>query len=100
MIAQGTDGLSQADHLQGEMQGKPSQDFVLLHLGPLEKDPGLKPWLNRLMAGLSPIFLTPEGWYTTGDGLGTFVWITSPAAAKVVVEQLGRARLKRPDGLL
>jgi hypothetical protein len=99
MIAQGTDGLSRADHSQGVMQGKPIQDFVPLHLNPHEREPGLKAWLERITAGLDPTFLTPEGWYTTGHGHGSFVWVTPPAAAEVVVEQLGRARLKRPGSL-
>jgi hypothetical protein len=99
MIAQGTDGLSRADHSQGVMQGKPIQDFVPLHLDPYEREPGIKPWLERITAGLDPTFLSPEGWYTTGHGHGTFIWVTPPAAAEVVVEQLGRARLKRPTSL-
>jgi hypothetical protein len=101
MIAQGTDGLSRANHLQGVMQiqGKPIQDFVPLHLNPYEQEPNIKAWLDRISAGLDPTFLTPEGWYTTGHGHGTFVWATPPAAAKVVVEQLGCARLKQPGSL-
>jgi hypothetical protein len=94
MIAQGTDGLSRADHSQGVMQGKPIQDFIPLHLDPYQQEPGIKPWLKRITAGLDPTFLSPKGWYTTGHGHGTFIWVTPPAAAKVVVEQLGWARLK------
>jgi hypothetical protein len=67
----------------------PFQDFIPLHLGPLEREPGLRSWLLVNTAGLDPTFLTPEGWYTTGHGLGTCIWIKPPAAAKVVVEQLG-----------
>jgi hypothetical protein len=33
------------------------------------------------------------------DGKGTFIWTTSPAVAEVVVKQLGRARLKRPESM-
>jgi hypothetical protein len=99
MIAQGTDGLSRADHSQGVMRGKHILDFVPLHLNPLEQEPGLKTWLTGITKGLTPDFLTLEGWYTTGHGKGTYVWITPPAAAEVVVEQLGRARLKRPESL-
>jgi hypothetical protein len=98
MIAQGTDGLSRANHSQGVMRGKPIQDFVPLHLSPLEQEAGLKLWLTWTK-GLAPVFLTPEGWYTTGLGCGTYVSITPPAAAKVVMEQLSQARLKRPESL-
>jgi hypothetical protein len=78
------------------MQGKPILGFVPLHLHPLERAPCLKLWLKQLTAGMNPTILTPEGWYTTGHGRGTFLWITPLAAAEVVVEQLGRAQLKRP----
>jgi hypothetical protein len=84
MIAQGTDCLSQADHSQGVMQGKLILEFVPLHLHPLERAPCLKLWLKQLTAGMNPTILTPEGWYTTGHGCGTFLWITSPAATEVV----------------
>jgi hypothetical protein len=99
MIAQGTDGLSCADHSQGVMQGKPIQDFIPLHLNSFEQEPNVKSWLERITAGLNPIFLSPEGWYTTGHSHGTFIWNTPPAAAEVVVEQLGRANLKRPGSM-
>jgi hypothetical protein len=78
MIAQGTDDLSQANQLQGVMQGKPIQDFVLLHLDPVDQEPGVKAWLQRITAGLNPTFLNPEGWYTSGHGQGTYIWVTPP----------------------
>jgi hypothetical protein len=99
MIAQGTDGLSRADHSEGVMRGCPITDFVPLHLDPLEREPKLRVWLELLTEGLDPCFLSPEGWYTTGHTLGTFIWTPAPAAAEVVVEQLGRARLKRPESM-
>ena len=99
MIAQGTDGLSRADHTEGVMMGQPIRDFVPLHLDPLEREPTLKSWLEAVTAGLTPTFLTPEGWYTTAHAKGTFIWTPPPAAAEVVVEQLGRARLKRPEAM-
>jgi hypothetical protein len=67
MIAQGMDRLSQADHSHGVMQGKPIQDFVPLHLNPYEQEPGIKAWLDRIMARLDPTFLTPEGWRLVHD---------------------------------
>jgi hypothetical protein len=44
-------------------------------------------------------FLTPEDWFDKGHGHGTFVWSAPPAAADVVIKQLGRARLKQPEGM-
>jgi hypothetical protein len=79
------------------MQGKPMIDYAPLHLDPLEREPRLKPWLDSVMKGLKPEFLTPEGWFDEGQGYGTYVWTAAPAAGEVVVEQLGRARLKRPE---
>ena len=74
MIAQGTDGLSRADHSEGVMQGKPIANFVPLHLDALEREPGLRAWLTQVTSGLEPTFLTPEGWYLTGHQTGTFIW--------------------------
>ena len=81
------------------MQGKRFEEFIPLHLNPLEREPKLKYWLEEILRGLSTTFLTPEDWYTTGHGKGTFIWTPPPAAADVVVEQLGRARLKRPESM-
>jgi hypothetical protein len=99
MIAQGTDGLSRADHSEGVMQGKPMVEFIPLHRDPLEREPKLKPWLDSVTKGLGAEYLTPEGWFDEGHGYGTYVWTPAPAAAEVVVEQLGRARLKRPESM-
>jgi hypothetical protein len=44
-------------------------------------------------------FLEPEGWFTTGHQDGNFIWAPPPAAADVVVEQLGKARHKRPNNV-
>lgn len=99
MIAQGTDGLSRADHSQGVMQGKPIEDFIPLHLDPFDPESTLRGWIEAVTLGLTPKILTPEEWYCEGHELGTFVWTTPPVAAEVVVEQLGRARLKRPESM-
>ena len=99
MIAQGTDGLSRDDHSQGVMQGSLICDFVPLHLDPLVREDGLKMWLEQITDGLDPMFLTPQDWYTTGHQKGTFIWTPPLAATEVVVEQLGRARLKHPESM-
>lgn len=46
MIAQGTDGLSRADHSQGVMQGRPIEDFIPLHLNPYSREPKLQRWMT------------------------------------------------------
>jgi hypothetical protein len=99
MIAQGTDGLSRGDKSTGVMQRIAMEQFVPLHLSALDRSSDLRPWLTAAAKGLEPIFLEPEDWFTKGQGLGTFVWHPAPAAAEVVVEQLGKARHKRPSSL-
>jgi hypothetical protein len=99
MIAQGTDGLSRGDKSTGVMQRVSMESFVPLHHSTLYRSTTLHPWLTAAAKGLEPVFLKPEGWFTTGQGLGTFVWHPAPAAADVVVEQLGKSRHKRPMSL-
>jgi hypothetical protein len=99
MIAQGTDGLSRGDHSQGVMQGLPMTAFIPLHLDPFERSPKLKRFVEDMCGNLKPKFLSPTEWFTEGHKVGTFVWSPPPAAAEVVVEQLGFARLKRPQSM-
>ena len=99
MIAQGTDGLSRGDKSTGVMQRVSMESFVPLHRSALDRSRELRLWLTAAAKGLEPIFLEPEDWFTTGQGLGTFIWHPAPAAADVVVEQLGKARHKRPSSL-
>jgi hypothetical protein len=90
MIAQGTDGLSRADHTQGVIKGLGMVEYLPLHLDPLAREPKLKGWLEKLRQGLEAIFLDPEDWFNKGHGRGNFIWTAPPAAVDVVVEQLGR----------
>jgi hypothetical protein len=99
MIDQGTDGLSRGDTSTGVMQRISMQQFVPLHLSALERSSALRPWLTAATKGLDPIFLEPEDWFTKGQGSGTFIWSPAPAAADVVVEQLGKARHKRTTSI-
>jgi hypothetical protein len=99
MIAQGTDGLSRANHWLGVMKGLGMVQFMPLHEDPFDREPRLKKWMEDLTSGLDAEFLSPEDWFDKGHGHGTFVWSAPPAAADVVVEQLGRARLKRPESM-
>jgi hypothetical protein len=99
MIAQGTDGLSRGDHTEGVMQGKAMIEFIPLHLSALERSPELRVWLAQAFGEMDHTFLEPEGWFSTGHLDGNFIWTPPPAAADVVVEQLGKARHKRPHNL-
>jgi hypothetical protein len=99
MIAQGTDGLSRADHTQGVIKGLGMVEFMPLHLDPLEREPKLRGWFEELTHGLDATFLEPEDWFEKGHERGNFIWTAPPAAVDVVVEQLGRVRLKRPESM-
>jgi hypothetical protein len=100
MIAQGTDGISRGDFTQGVMKGDSMLRYVPLHLNALERQPnGMEAFLKSIMKGLEWTCLSPSEWFTTGHKNGNFVWCPAPAAADVVVEQLGKARHKRSRGL-
>jgi hypothetical protein len=99
MIHQGTYGLSRADQTTGAMEGRQMEEFVPLHQSALEPSAQLRGWLESVLEGAKPTFLTPEGWFGEGHGARTFVWLPAPAAAEVNVEQLGKARLKRPQSV-
>jgi hypothetical protein len=98
MIAEGGDGGSRGDLTQGVMSGKPILDYIPLHLSALEREPTLEAWVrswwNEEQGPLTT--LRPEGWFEEGQQDGNFLWVPPPAAADVVVEQLGEARHKRP----
>jgi hypothetical protein len=97
MIAQGTDGLSRADHSEGVMRGRDMRFYIPLHLSPIERAPQVKTWFDGVTKNLDFDWLSPEGWFTKAHTQGNFIWNIPPAAAEVVVEQLGFARLKRPE---
>jgi hypothetical protein len=99
MIYQGSDGISRGCHSEGVMRGIPMTAYVPLHLDPFEREPKLKVFVEEITRDLNPTFLDPKGWFDDGHKLGNFIWSPAPAAAEVVVEQLGRARLKRPQSM-
>jgi hypothetical protein len=99
MIEQGTDGLSRADEWSGVMRGRPMLDYIPLDLSALDREPTLLGWLKSATSGVGFEFLNPEGRFGIGHGRGNFIWTPPPAAAEVAVEQLGKARLKRPGSM-
>eukprot|EP00978_Attheya_sp_CCMP212_P038461 scaffold190893_cov43-Attheya_sp.AAC.1 len=92
MIARGTDGLSRGDHSQGIMRGMPMTAYMPLHLDPFDQEIRLKNFVEDIGGDINPTTLTPTGWFDEGRKAGTYIWTTPPAAAEVVVEQLGFAR--------
>jgi hypothetical protein len=97
MIAQGTDGLSRANHSEGVMKGTDMKVFIPLHLSPTTREPKVKDWFDEVTHDLNFDWLCPKGWFLDGHTQGNFIWTVPPTAAEVVVEQIGFARLKRPE---
>jgi hypothetical protein len=91
MIAQGPDGLSWANHLQGVMKGQGMVQVMPLHKDPFNRKLSLKKWMEDLTSWLNTEFLSPKDWFDKGHGHGIFVWSAPPAAADMAVEQLGIA---------
>jgi hypothetical protein len=54
-------------------------------------------WLDHSLEGLGFSRLTPEGWFTTSHDFGNHIWAPPSSTCDMVVEQLGQARLKRPE---
>jgi hypothetical protein len=114
IIAQGTDGLSRGDLLEGVMKGIPFLSYVPLHLSALERSPELEGWFRGMFPRGELETLAPEDWFQKAHDIrswtknkrgfwypqlkaGTYLWHPPPAAANAAVEELRRARLKRQD---
>ena len=117
MIAQGSDGLSRGNMLEGVMKGMDMMGFVPLNQSALEVQTNLSSWLESWLPSDNPVvFLTPADWFERGHDIsgyvencdhikvpkfraGTFVWAPPPAAADVAIYELRKARHKRQDSL-
>ena len=97
MKRQGTDGLSRGEYGEGVMGGENMLSFIPLHLTVCERSDSLSMWLTGLSSALNAKILDPKGWFTLAHTRGDFIWTPPPAAGEVIVEQLGYARLKRPE---
>jgi len=98
MIEEGADGMSRGVFDAGVMLGHSMMDYVPLHLNALERSPELKTWLLSWL-GQEVEFLEPRGWFCEGFKEGAFVWSPPPAAAGAAVEQMARAKHRRPHCL-
>jgi hypothetical protein len=99
MKAQGTGGISRGDKSMGVTRSIPMEQFCPLHTTTFKHSPKLKTWLTAATELLKPVFLQPNDWFLQGQGSGNYVWSPAPAAADVVVKQLGKARHKHPSCL-
>ena len=116
MIAVGIDGLSHGNLLEGVMAGQSISALVPLSETALARSPEIEGWVQTWMAAGNGIqVLTTEDWFDVGHGQGPGalnadgvwspteesgalgkLWAPAPAAASVAVEELRKARLKRP----
>ena len=113
MIAQGSDGLSRGNVLEGVMRGTPIDSFIPLNKSSLERSETLKNWLKSWTKGRLEFF-QPRDWFLQGhdvvegkfevnvDGFkwptyqkGAFVWSPPPAAAETMLEELRKACHRR-----
>ena len=117
MIAQGADGLSRGNMLEGVMKGDSMLSFVPLNKSALEVQPELEDWIRSWLPSTNHIeILRPEDWFVKGhdihgytpnvDGVhvpiintGTYIWSPPPAAADVAIQELRKARHKRHKSL-
>ena len=112
MIDQGLDGSSFRNLSEGVMRGMSMQEFIPIHKTALERNPGLKGWLNS-WTNEEGIFLEPDDWFTTGHKIlegewecnsegvkfpkvkpGTFIWTPPPVAGRIAIEELRKSRHK------
>ena len=75
--------------------------YIPLHKSPLQRDPSLQNWFCSWWDPYGTPFevLTPEGWFMTAHAPGCFLRDVPPAAGEAAVEQLGKARHKRPQAV-
>ena len=117
MIAQGTDGLSRGDLLEGVMKGHSILDFVPLNETALERSPQLGDWVRswaEVPFHEELEILSHEDWLWRGQDIngtrqnidgysmpsykaGTFLWSPAPGAALFAVEALRQGRHKRQE---
>ena len=116
MIAQGTDGCSRGSLMEGVMAGEDMLSFVPLGQSAVERCPRLLEWVRDWSGRPSLNCLTPEGWFEEGHGIvggaldhnnvwmpthgkggRMFLWAPPPAVADVAMEEVLKARHKRPD---
>jgi hypothetical protein len=98
MEAEGADGTSRGDHATGVMSGDSVLDYVSLHKGALELEPGVRDWLSKLWDDErgSLKFLSPKDWFAHGKTPRNCVWAPAPAAADVAAEQMARKIHQHP----
>ena len=111
MIAQGTDGCSRGVTSEGVLAGKSMMSFLPLNMSAVQREPKLLPWV-RSWAGEELIVLEPNDWFVRAHDIAgwekqksgfefpyvkrsIYLWVPPPAACRVALEELRKARIKR-----
>ena len=109
MIAQGTDGLSRGNLLEGVMTGESMISFIPLHLSATQRSKTLFKWLKSWIPCDDVTLLEPNDWFTLGHGVkggsnneeniwipnydqSCKIWNPPPAGAFEAMTELIRAR--------
>jgi hypothetical protein len=96
MIAQGTDGISRGDLINGVMGGRQMLEFVPLNQGVDQQAPELVQWVAEA-SGTDWCILAPQAWYHKVHLCdGKYIWCPAPAIADAALEQLCKMRHTRP----
>jgi hypothetical protein len=77
------------------MTGKNIYSYIPPHLDPISRELKVANWIEDVTGGFKT--LDPNGWFNKGHESRNFIRTVPPAAAEVVVEQIGFARLKQPS---
>jgi hypothetical protein len=113
MIAQGTDGLSRGDMMDGVMRGVPFSSFTPLHLTAHDRSQNLLPCVQSWCPDSTILPLRPEEWFEKGHGIqggshmhGSwhpeevattgFLWSPAPGAVSSAIDELQTYHHKRP----
>lgn len=109
MIAQGTDGVSRGNLLEGVLAGNDMLSFVPLHETAFDRSPSLKDWIKEWLPDLSFDFLTENDWFDKGLGISDSyrhhpnmwcpdyddngkIWTPAPTSAFTAMTELVRSR--------
>ena len=74
MVAQGTDGCSRGDLMEGVMSGKDMLSYLDLGKTAISRHPPLLDWVRSWTRAPNLEPLTPEGWFEEGHGISGGFW--------------------------
>jgi hypothetical protein len=80
MIWQGADGLSRGNLTAGVMAGKRFLKYVPLNKTAFQRHTLLQEWIGGALPGEHQEGFLVEGWFTTAQKDGRFIWAPAPAA--------------------